>query len=136
VARGGWGPPGSSELQQAGACSWCAVTEKGELYTWEHGELGELGHGNAELQDTPKRVEGLNGVKVAAAAIGYTHTLVADEDGVVWAFGDRTALGLDNPNEDENEDSVWNPTPIPTLRVRARKSPDVLPFGLSRELII
>jgi alpha-tubulin suppressor-like RCC1 family protein len=73
-------------------------------------------------------VEGLNGVKVAAAATCSDHTLVADADGVVWAFGDRTALGLDDPNEGENEDSARNPTPIPTLRVRARTSPDVLPF--------
>ena len=52
---------------------------------------------------------------------------MADEDGIVWAFGDRLALGLDDPDT-AGQDSVLNPTPIPTLCVRACKFPDVLPF--------
>jgi len=119
----------------AGAVSSCAVTEKGELYTWGGGAfLGggaffHLGHGDEEQQDTPKRVEGLSGVKIMAAAIGDGHTLVADEDGVIWAFGKRLALGLGDPGA-APQDHVWEPAPIPTLRVRAHKSPDVLPFRL------
>jgi len=58
----------------ASAISSCAVTEKGELYTWGQGESGQLGHGDEEDQLTPKRVEGLIGVKVAAAATCYTLT--------------------------------------------------------------
>jgi alpha-tubulin suppressor-like RCC1 family protein len=117
-------------VKHVDACAYssCAVTEKGDLYTWGDGASGQLGHGDGELQVTPKLVKGLDGVKVAAAATCYTHTLVADEDGVVWAFGERTALGLGDPDGDEAEHYVWNPTPIPTLRVRARKSPDVLPL--------
>ena len=117
----------------AGAVSSCAVMEKGELYTWGDGNDGRLGHGDEAPQLTPKRVEGLHGVKVAAAAMCHTHTLVADEDGVVWAFGDCSASGLGDPEADPDEDvqdTVWQPTPIPTLRVRALKSPDVLPFRL------
>jgi len=34
-------------------------------------------------QDTPKRVEGLGGARIAAVAIGVNHTLAVDEDGVV-----------------------------------------------------
>jgi len=101
----------------------CAVTETGELFTWGVGETGRLGHGDEEELVTPKRVEGLNGIKVATAATSYTHTLVADEDGVVWAFGERMASGFGHPDT-----APWQPTPIPTLRVRALKSPDVLPF--------
>jgi len=112
---------------RAGALSSCAVTEKGELYTWGGSESCHLGHGGEGRQNTPKRVEGLSGVKVAAAAIGDGHTLVADEDGVVWAFGERLALGLGDPGA-APQNHVWEPVPIPTLRVRARKSPDVLPF--------
>jgi len=115
----------------AGAVSSCAVTETGELYTWGHSERGQLGHGDVERQQTPKRVEGLSGVKVAAAAMCYTHTLVANEDGVVWAFGDRSALGLgvaDTDTDENVQDDVLEPAPISTLRVRAHKSPDVLPF--------
>jgi len=52
---------------------------------------------------------------------------VADEDDVVWAFGQQSALGLGDLDA-APQVSRWNPTPIPTLRVRAHKSPDVLPF--------
>jgi len=106
----------------------CAVTESGELFTWsEDGSLYNLGHGVDTPQDTPKRVEGVGGARIAAVAIGGYHTLAVDEDGVVWAFGRRSGLGLYDPNP-EDDAFVKTPTSIPTLRVRARKSPDVLPF--------
>ena len=110
------------------ACGFssCAITEKGELYTWGRGEWGTLGHGDEENQSAPRRVEGLNGVRVAAAATCQIHTLVAYEDGVVWAFGDRVALGLGDPDAAPQGGPRANPAPVPTLRVR--KSPDVLPF--------
>jgi len=51
----------------------------------------------------------------------------------VWAFGQRMALGLGDPDAVPDEDVqdpvlVLEPAPIPSLRVRARTSPDVLPF--------
>jgi len=115
-------------VKSVDACGFssCAITEKGELYTWGRGEWGTLGHGDEENQSAPRRVEGLNGVRVAAAATCQTHTLVADEDGVVWAFGDRMALGLGDPDAAPQGGPWANPAPVPTLRVR--KSPDVLPF--------
>ena len=117
------------KLVCAGGITSCAVTEKGEFYTWGAGASGQLGHGDEEHQLTPKRVEGLNGVKVAAAAICDTHTVVADKDGVVWAFGDRMFLGLGGPDADpDSYPLVLEPAQIPTLRVRALKSPDALPF--------
>jgi len=76
-------------------------------------------------------VEGLNRVKVAATAICDTHTLVTDEDGIVWAFGGRMSAGLGDPEVDPNEDVkdiVCQPTPILALHVHAPKSPDMLPF--------
>ena len=84
------------KLVYAGVVSSCAVTEKGELYTWGEGNSNSLhlGHGVDEAQPTPKRVEALSGVKVAAAAISGTNTLVAGDDGVVWGFGLRVALGI------------------------------------------
>ena len=101
----------------------CAVTEKGELFTWStNGSQYNLGHGLNTQQVTPKRVEALVGVRVAAVAINRYHTLAADEDGVVWAFGRRRALGLDAPSPEE-AGFVKTPTPIPTLRVRALKAP-------------
>ena len=99
----------------------CAVTEKGELFTWGRcNAVGNLGHEG--LQATPTRVAGLSGVEVAAAAICGTHTLAADADGVVWAFGQRLALGLDASGL-EDRAAVPTPTPISTLRVRVLNSP-------------
>jgi len=100
----------------------CAVTEKGELFTWgESGVWGNLGHQGGQ-ENTPKRVAGLSGVEVAAVAIGSNHTLAADADGVVWAFGRRLLLGLDVLGS-ADDIAVLTPTPIPTLRVRVLNSP-------------
>jgi len=106
-------------LVYAQSFSSCIVTEKGELYTWGRGSHNSfhLGHGVAALQKMPKRVEALSGVTVAAAAVGDRHTLVAGEDGVVWGFGERAALGLGEADAPPG-DSVVQPTPIPNLRVR------------------
>jgi len=106
-------------LVYAHTCSSCAVTEKGELYSWGEGNFNSfnLGHGVAAHQLTPKRVEALSGVKVAAVAVCGSHTLVAGEDGVMWGFGERAALGLGEADAPPRE-LVMQPTPIPNLRVR------------------
>jgi len=107
--------------------SSCAVTEKGELYTWGIGDLNtfHLGYIVDAPQPTLKRVEALSRVKVVAAATCDSHTLVAGEDGMIWGFGERAALGLGEadapPGEDEDSDDegwVLQPTRIPSLRVR------------------
>jgi len=99
--------------------SSCAVTKRGELYTWGEGDLNSfhLGHGVAAPQQTPKRVEALSSVKVVAAAIRDSHSLVAGENGVVWGFGHRAALGLGEADAPPGT-VVVQPTPIPNLRVR------------------
>jgi len=101
----------------------CAVTEKGELFTWGSALVGNLGHEDNDLYVEPKRVEGLSGVEVTAVAMGWTHTLAADAGGVVWAFGKRSALGLDAAGPMSAHGTMGTPTPIPTLRVRVFNSP-------------
>jgi len=102
--------------------SSCAVTEKGELFTWSKRSRYHLGHGVDTPQATPKRVEALVGVRVAAVAIGGDHTLAAAEDGVVRAFGQSSGLVPDrHRDEGFGLTPVVTPTPIPTLRVRALK---------------
>ena len=115
-------------IYAASSCGSClAVTENGELYSWsyERDDTNHLGHGINTLQKSPKRVKGLSGVKVAAVAMSDTHTLVAGEDGVVWGFGLRCALGLDDEPAGL-EQVVERPVAIPALRVRALKSPPVV----------
>jgi len=109
--------------------SSCAVTENGALFSWSTRTdlTNHLGHGVRAVQHGPKRVERLSRVKVALAAMCETHTLVADEDGVVWGFGSCHALGLDdNPAAFPEFDVLEHPMEIPALRVRARKSPPVV----------
>jgi len=111
------------KLVDARDCCSCAVTEKGELFTWGHTTIyNNLGHGDEGPRNEPKRVEGLSGVKVAAVAIGGNHGLAADEDGVVWAFGQRSALGLGASGPEASALGL-TPTPIPTLCVRVFNSP-------------
>jgi len=123
------------KLVLAQGSSSCAVTEKGEVFTWGVPWLGDfggfgtggflgsfLGHSVATPQATPKRVEAMVGTRIAAVAMGCCHTLAADEDGVVWAFGGGWALGLGGPTPEE-AGRVFTPTPIPTLRVCTLISP-------------
>jgi len=110
------------ELVDARNSVSCAVTEMGELFTWgESRNWGNLGH-EGQQENTPKRVVGLSGVEVAAVVMGRTHTLVADADGVVWAFGRRSAIGLGALGSAGNT-TILTPTPIPTLRIRVLNSP-------------
>jgi len=108
------------ELVYAQGISSCAVTEQGELFTWGASQFGQLGHGHGLLsvQPTPKRVESLSHVKVAAVALGSHRTLVADVDGVVWGLGERSALGLGAADDTLPGGSGGQRTPIPNLRVR------------------
>jgi alpha-tubulin suppressor-like RCC1 family protein len=91
--------------------SSCAVTEKGELFTWGQGNEGTLGQHEGP-RGTPMRVDGLRGVKVAAVASGWKHTLAADVGGVVcvglrsmrgprrWCFGPRGQCCCPNAHSD------------------------------------
>jgi len=107
-------------LVYAGSHSSCAVTETGEMYTWgRRNRHGHLGYGDVDVGEpvpSPRRVERLSGVKVAAVANGgFVHMLVADEDGGAWACGEGAGLGLCGPGEHLGD--VTEPTQIPTLRV-------------------
>jgi len=104
------------KLVHAQGYSSCAVTEKCELYTWGFGipSSFHLGHGVGSAQQTPKRVEVLSRVKVATAAVSRHHTLAADTDGAVWAFGEPAALRI-NSADAPLGDRVGQPTLIPNL---------------------
>jgi len=69
------------------------------------------------MQLTPKRVEALSHVKVAAVAICSTHALAANTDGVVWGVGERAAIGLGDAHGPPGNWVVL-PTLIPNIRVR------------------
>lgn len=64
-----------------------AVTEDGELYTWGKGEYMQLGHGDAKDVATPRKVDGLVGMKVVQVACGDFHTAAVGNEGQLWTWG-------------------------------------------------
>lgn len=75
----------------AGQWHSCAISDKGELFTWGVGFQGRLGHGNKEPYLVPTRVGGaLEGHKVVDVACGSFHTAALTESGVVFCWGDNS----------------------------------------------
>ena len=98
----------------AGGSHACAVTEAGALFTWGlAGRFGSLGHGDESSHLTPRRVEALRGCRIATAAMGDYHTLVADENGSVYGFGLSSRLGFGTASHE----SQLTPKRIPNLKL-------------------
>ena len=70
----------------AGATHTVVWTEGGEVFTFGHGNDGQLGHGGTGDELVPRMVESLAGKKVMGAAAGGAHT-VAWTAGEVYTFG-------------------------------------------------
>jgi alpha-tubulin suppressor-like RCC1 family protein len=90
-----------------------AVGEDEELFSWDNGIYGLLGHGDTQNQPSPTRVEAMRGVRVSSVSVGVGHVLALAEDGLVYAWGKiarRTTLG--NPNVERE----LLPTPFEALR--------------------
>jgi alpha-tubulin suppressor-like RCC1 family protein len=83
-----------------------SLSEGGVLWVWGFGGYGQLGLGDRDDRMVPTRL-GAGEVftsflsLVRMAACGGLHTLVATEEGVVWAFGrgEHGRLGLNNKDD-------------------------------------
>ena len=53
----------------------CAVTAEGDLYTWGFGEMYQLGHGEADDEAAPRRVDAVKG-RLTQAGAGGQHTVL------------------------------------------------------------
>ncbi|XP_073144500.1 ultraviolet-B receptor UVR8 [Henckelia pumila] len=76
-----------------------AITEKGEVYTWGLGSMGQLGHCSLQSGDKellPRRVVSLDGVFIKNVSCGGVHTCALTETGALYAWGGGVAgqLGL------------------------------------------
>eukprot|EP00966_Prymnesium_polylepis_P056845 1315798-Prymnesium_polylepis.2 len=80
-----------------------AVSSAGEVYSFGDGysHSGQLGHGDDTYQLTPKVIEALAGVKVRAVAGGDYHSLVLNEEGVVYSFGNAWHGELGHGDEED-----------------------------------
>eukprot|EP01012_Entosiphon_sulcatum_P006081 TRINITY_DN12834_c0_g1_i1.p1 TRINITY_DN12834_c0_g1~~TRINITY_DN12834_c0_g1_i1.p1 ORF type:complete len:578 (+),score=69.28 TRINITY_DN12834_c0_g1_i1:158-1735(+) len=74
----------------AGQWHSCAISRRGELYTWGVGFQGRLGHGDKEPCFVPQRVGGaLTGKQAISVACGSFHTVALTADGEVYCWGDN-----------------------------------------------
>ena len=64
-----------------------ALTADGAVWSWGEGSFGRLGHGDAQDQSLPKKIEAFAGQRVVAALSGSDHSLVLTADGTVWSWG-------------------------------------------------
>ena len=65
-----------------------ALTGGGSVWSWGFGSWGQLGHGDAQRQLLPKKVEDLTGQSVIAVSAGGAHSLALTAGGAVWSWGD------------------------------------------------
>ncbi|KAI8464458.1 MAG: regulator of chromosome condensation 1/beta-lactamase-inhibitor protein II [Monoraphidium minutum] len=81
-----------------------ALGAGGEVWAWGRGAYGQLGLGPSLTRwvVTPRRVEALEGVRVAAVAAGAFHSAAVDADGnaYVWGRGDSYQLGTGLKNHE------------------------------------
>jgi len=71
----------------AGAWHSLALTADGAVWSWGDGRLGQLGHGDQQQQQLPKKIEAFAGQRVVAVSAGMAHSLVLTADGALWSWG-------------------------------------------------
>ena len=70
-----------------GSCHSLAVDADGAIFSFGHGVMGQLGHGDRHEQLAPKRIAALASVRCVGAAGGENHSLVHDDAGGCFSFG-------------------------------------------------
>ncbi|XP_019456545.1 PREDICTED: ultraviolet-B receptor UVR8 isoform X2 [Lupinus angustifolius] len=67
-----------------------AISDKGEVYTWGLGNMGQLGHSSLQYGDKellPRRVVSLDGIVIKDVACGGVHTCALSKEGALYAWG-------------------------------------------------
>ncbi|KAH3743476.1 ADPribosylation factor subfamily protein [Pelomyxa schiedti] len=89
------------EKVAAGSKHTLALSTEGALYTWGFGLQGQLGNGDYCSKVSPESVTFFQGSTVTQIACGDSHSLVVNECGMLFSFGENSKgqLGLgDNAN--------------------------------------
>jgi len=63
------------------------LSSKGRVFSFGWGEVGQLGHGDNEGQQTPKVIKSLLQVVVKDIACGSRHSLIQTVNNEIFAFG-------------------------------------------------
>lgn len=68
------------------------VTEHGKVFSWGDNTYGELGLGrNIRCKDSPMQIGGeIRNLKIIDIATGARHSIILDDNGRIFAFGDNS----------------------------------------------
>lgn len=79
-----------------GADFTVAVTQQGAVMGWGAGDWGQIGAPAVTQQSIPRRIRGLDAVRIERVATGVAHTLALSQRYQVYSFGANMhgALGL------------------------------------------
>jgi len=64
-----------------------ALTADGSVWSWGSGGFGQLGHGDGQNQQLPKKVEAFAGYCVVAVSTGGFRSFAITADGSLWSWG-------------------------------------------------
>ncbi len=80
-----------------------ALDEKGRIYAWGDGTYGELGSPEIEMSEKPTKIPFFDKIPVKTMSCGMRHSVVIDENGKIYTFGDNTdsQCGLQIARTDE-----------------------------------
>lgn len=70
-----------------GSRNTMAVTADGQVYSWGWNDRATLGQGHQDRVTKPRKVLGLQGVRIVQVALGGWHALAVDDQGQCWAWG-------------------------------------------------
>lgn len=74
-----------------------AIDTQGRLWVWGRNDAGQVGDGTTTNRNKPLEIPVNGGLaKIASVACGESHTVAADIDGNLWAWGDNTYGALGN----------------------------------------
>ena len=71
----------------AGGGHSLAITADGAVCSWGYGAAGRLGHGDAQNQLLPKKIEALAGQRVVTVSAGGSHSIALTAGGELWSWG-------------------------------------------------
>ncbi len=64
-----------------------AIDEAGALWAWGYNSYGQLGNGNTNNSNIPKKITNTDNTKFVSVWAGGSHSIAIDEAGSLWAWG-------------------------------------------------
>jgi alpha-tubulin suppressor-like RCC1 family protein len=68
---------------ECGGSYTVGLTKNGQVFTWGVNRSGQLGHSDEKERIVPKKVEGLDGIKIITVSCGTYHTAALTDKGEI-----------------------------------------------------